>query len=86
MKQFLQKILNWLNERSKVPYANFEITDFEQDGRVKVTFNWNSAFIKKIHAMGFQAETEEDSVQLFFYTASLRPTQLASQDEVVVDN
>jgi hypothetical protein len=52
---------------------------------VAVNFNWNPAFAAKIKELGFEAETEEDAVQLFFYTASLRPTSLAADpaDEAV---
>lgn len=59
------------------PWACFEVVGFETDGRIKVQFNWNDAFIKKIKELGFEAETEDDCVQLFFYTSSMRPTQLS---------
>lgn len=65
------------------PWATFEVTGFENDGRVKVEFNWNDAFITKLNDLGFQAETEEDSVQLFFYAAQLRPTELSEGDASV---
>jgi hypothetical protein len=65
------------HEASSVPWASFEIADFESGERIKVKFNWNPAFINRIKELGFQAETDEDTVQLFFYTASMRPTQLA---------
>jgi hypothetical protein len=80
VKWFSQKLLNWSNKNSKEPWASFEVNGFEPDGRIKVNFNWNDEFIKKIHAMGFQAETEDDSVQLFFYASSMRPTALDSVD------
>lgn len=64
------------------PWAMFEIADFPEDGQVKVEFNWNEAFIKRINALGFQAENEQDSVQLFFYTASMKPSEL---DEAVAE-
>lgn len=67
-------------ENATEPWAVFEVTGFEADGRIKVSFNWNSTFITKIHALGFQAETEEDSVQLFFYASQMKPTELASGD------
>lgn len=70
-------------ENLGTPWATFEVGGFEDDGRVKVMFNWNRAFIDKIQELGFHAETEEDSVQLFFYTAQLRPTQLAAGDDPV---
>lgn len=77
----LRNLSNWAISRSKEPWASFEVTGFEQDGRIKVDFNWNEAFIKKIHGLGFKAETEEDSVQLFFYASSMRPTQFDGAEE-----
>lgn len=64
------------------PWAIFEITGLEKDGRVKVEFNWNPSFIKMINALGFQAETDEDSVQLFFYTSQMRPISLGGDETV----
>lgn len=70
------------NEASTEPWAIFEIAGIESDGRIKVQFNWNDAFISAINAMGFEAETEDDAVQLFFYTSQMRPTTLSeSLDE-----
>lgn len=71
------------HEGSSKPWAMFEIDGFEEDGRIKVRFSWNSAFIKKINDLGFQAETEDDSVQLFFYASQMRPTELSSGDDAV---
>ena len=59
------------------PWASFEVNGFEDDGRVKVDFTWNQAFVKKIKALGFEAETDQDCVQLFFFASSLRPTTMA---------
>lgn len=70
-------------EKVETPWATFEIAGFETDGRIKVMFNWNKAFITKINELGFQAETEEDSVQLFFYASQLKPTELAAGDDPV---
>ena len=70
-------------EATDEPWANFEVAGFETDGRIKVMFHWNTAFIDKIKDLGFQAETEEDSVQLFFYASQLRPTELSGGDNPV---
>jgi len=72
-----------IKEQSLEPWACFEVTGFEDNGRIRVEFKWNDAFIAKIRPLGFEAETEEDSVQLFFYTAQLRPTELSVGDESV---
>lgn len=76
MSKLLRKALTWSRNNSKHPWASFEVLGFEDDGRIKVTCSWNKAFINKIYELGFRAETEEDSVQLFFYTAQARPTEL----------
>jgi hypothetical protein len=81
VKKLLQKALNLAQSNAKEPWASFEIVGFEKDGRIKVITSWNKAFIKAIYALGFQAETEEDSVQLFFYTAQARPTEFDGAEE-----
>ncbi len=50
-----------------------EVEKFETDGRIKMSFDFNPAFVEKIKSLGFQAETDEDTVQLFFTAAALRP-------------
>ena len=77
VKKLLQRVLTWRRENDKDPWASFEIMGFEEDGRIKVNMNWNRAFIEHIYKLGFKAETEDDSVQLFFYTAQARPTELS---------
>jgi hypothetical protein len=79
----LNKLCSALKRRSKEPWASFEVTGFDDSGKIKVEFDWNDAFIKKINMLGFQAETEEDTVQLFFYASSMRPTELSSAEPVV---
>lgn len=81
VKKLLEKLLDNRRNASKEPWASFEVTGFEDDGRIKVQTNWNDAFIQQIHALGFKAETEEDSVQLFFYTAQARPTEFDGGEE-----
>ena len=81
VRKLLEKLLDKRREASSEPWASFEVTGFEEDGRIKVQTNWNSAFIAKIYELGFKAETEEDSVQLFFYTAQARPTEFDGADE-----
>lgn len=65
-------------EGSSEPWASFEVGGFEPDsGRVKVQFAWNQAFIDELTKLGFVAETQEDTVQMFFYAAQMKPTTLA---------
>lgn len=71
------------NEAIDEPWAMFEIIDFPSDGQIKIEFNWNDAFIARIQSLGFQAETDEDSVQLFFYASQMKPSALAEEDAPV---
>lgn len=63
-----------------MPWAMFEVDGFEDDGRIKVQFNWNAAFIRRLDQLGFTAETEQDTVQLFFYASQMRPMALHGGD------
>lgn len=72
----LRDKLTSVYEKDGTPWAAFEVVGFEEDGRVKVNFAWNQKFITKIKALGFDAETDEDRVQLFFFASSMRPTSL----------
>lgn len=59
-----------------------EVESFETDGRIKMSFDYNDAFVAKIKSMGFEAETDEDCVQLFFVASALRPASMAGDDPV----
>lgn len=67
------------------PWAMFEVVGFENDGQIKVEFNWNDAFISHITKLGFVAENEEDAVQLFFFTSQMRPSSLVNDSENEMD-
>lgn len=71
-------------DTSGTPWAIFEIMDFDGEGRVKVEFNWNAAFIKRLDELGFTAETEEDTVQLFFYASQMKPTTMSGGDQTAM--
>jgi hypothetical protein len=84
IKQFFKKAepINLLGSRgtfvkeqeaSSTPWAMFEIVNFDDEGQVKVEFSWNKPFIERLDELGFTAETEEDTVQLFFYTSQMQP-------------
>lgn len=82
----LPEDLEWKDERVSAfdgidePRASFTVTDFADD-RIRVEFDWNRAFINKVHELGFVGETEEDTVQMFFYASSMRPTGIPSETQ-----
>jgi hypothetical protein len=83
VRTFFQKLYSAVSNRSKTPWAVLEIQDIEDGGRVKIGFDFNQAFIEHVKKMGFQAETDEETVQLFFMASALRPITLAGGDEAV---
>jgi hypothetical protein len=83
VRAWIRRLFSSSQRKLKQPWAVLEIEAFEEDGRIKLAFDYNPAFIEKIHALGFHAETDEDSVQLFFLTSALRPMALSEGDEAV---
>ena len=72
MKKLIRRLFS-RSMRDGEPWAMLEVEKFEADGRIKMSFDYNDAFVAKIKSMGFEAETDEDCVQLFFVATALRP-------------
>jgi hypothetical protein len=75
--KLIRRLFTSQQEKSKEPWASFEITNVERDGRAKVAFSWNEAFINYIHKQGVQGMSDEESVQLFFMMARMSPEEQA---------
>ncbi len=73
VSKLFSALLEYSKKYSKRPWASFNITEFTEDNAVKVEFRWNNQFIKKIKEIGFHAETEEESVAMFFQASQMRP-------------
>lgn len=72
-------------EKSQAPWASFEVVGFDES-KAKVQMGWNQSFIKSLHEMGFSAESDEETVQLFFYASRLTPSDLIENDEPVSED
>lgn len=79
----MQKLYSAVSARSKTPWAVLEVQDIEENGRVKIGFDYNKSFVERVKKMGFHAETDEETVQLFFMASALRPITLAGGDAAV---
>lgn len=86
VKGLVQRLFGRVMRQQKTPWAMLEIQAFEPDGRIRMGFDYNPAFVEKIKELGYQAETDEDTVQLFFVASALRPMHLAGGDEAVQSN
>jgi hypothetical protein len=80
---WIRKLFLRQQEKSKTPWAMFEVAEFTENGQAKVNFSWNDAFLDQIQKHGFHAETPEDTVQLFFYASKMSPAELAGGDDPV---
>lgn len=83
VKKLIKSLFGRVMRSQASPWAILEVQEFAHDGRVKMSFDYNQAFVEKVKSLGFQAETDEDTVQLFFMTSALRPIQLMAGDEAV---
>ena len=85
VKSFIQRWYSRTMRKQKEPWAVLEVQSFEKDGRLKIGFDYNQAFVDKVKELGYQAETDEDTVQLFFVASALRPTGLVGDEAVQPD-
>ncbi len=84
MKKLIRRLFS-KSMKSGEPWAMLEVEKFEEDGRIKMSFDFNDAFVAKIKALGFDAETDEDCVQLFFVASALRPAETSGDAPVQSD-
>ena len=86
MLNLVKKLYYFLRYKSAVPWASFEVGEIGDGGKMQVHFIWNDSFITKLNSIGFKAETEEDTVQLFFYASQMRPDNLSGDSPVQPDS
>jgi hypothetical protein len=86
-RSWLIRLKEKLVSRSSKPWACFETSGPSAEGRIEFSISWNTQFIKQLRAAGFEADTEEAMVQMFFVSARLIPEQsmLPDIDEDVVN-
>lgn len=79
-------MLTWLKDklksRSKAPWAEFETSGIEADGRIRWAMRWNDAFIDQLQRHGFTGITTEETVQNFFLMCQMAPDGIHPEDTV----
>jgi hypothetical protein len=53
------------NIQYEEPYLDVKHSGIDEDGRVKMEMDWNTAFIRHLKENGIEAETEEEAVQKY---------------------
>ena len=84
MKKFLVKLLDRLHKRDKEPWAMFETSGIDDQGRIKIETFWNDAFIENARKFNLPGTTPEEVVTMFFVGAQIKPYHLP-EDEIVSD-
>ena len=82
-RSLLIRLHELLVSKSKKPWACFETSGIGEGERVAFTISWNRAFIENLRAAGFQATTDEETVQLFFIATRMLPEEMAGDEDTV---
>lgn len=82
-RSILITIKEWLAQRSSKPWACFETTGPDKDGRVAFTISSNKAFIKNLQNLGMAGTTDEETVQLFFLQTRMIPEDLMPIEDAI---
>lgn len=82
---FLSKLQEFIKKFSKKPWASFETTGPQSDGRLEFTISWNNAFIDVLKKAGYEGETEEEMVQLFYLSTQMLPENIIDEMEMGVN-
>jgi hypothetical protein len=75
-RSLLTRLQELLKKKSKKPWASFETSGPSKDGRLEFTMSWNDAFIDVLKRAGYEGETEEEMVQLFYLSTQMIPESL----------
>ena len=78
----LTAIVEIIRKMSKKPWASFETSGPDKDGRVAFTISCNKAFIERLKKAGYQGDSEEELVQLFFISSQMLPEHLMEDDSI----
>jgi hypothetical protein len=82
-RKFLIALQEKLVANSKDPWACFETTGPDPEGRLQFSISWNKAFISNLHAQGYQSMTDEETVQMFFLSTHMLPESMLDDADTV---
>jgi len=68
---------------SDVPWACFETTGPDKEGRLPFTVSYNKAFVKNLVEQGYQGMNDEETVQMFFISTRMLPESMMIDEDTV---
>lgn len=81
-RKFLISLQEKISANSKDPWACFETSGPDSEGRLGFSISWNKSFIANLHRQGIQGITDEETVQMFFLTIRMLPENMMDEDTV----
>ena len=64
-----EQVINLFCDRENIeleePRLDVLHSGIDEDGRIKMKLDWNTAFIRHLNENGIQAETEEETIQIY---------------------
>ena len=82
-RSLLVSIKELFSKNSKNPWACFETTGPNEDGRVAFSISANKAFIKNLQDLGMGGINDEETVQMFFLQMRMIPENMVPTDDAV---
>lgn len=82
-RSWLIRAKEFLSRRSKQPWACFETTGPDKEGRVAFSIAYNDAFITNLSNMGMSGTTPEETIQMFFLQMRMIPETMLDQEDTV---
>ncbi len=82
-RSWLLKLKELLSRKSKKPWACFETTGPDAEGRVAFSISFNDAFIQNLSDLGMSGTTPEETVQMFFLQMRMIPESMMDQEDTV---
>ena len=89
VRKSLRKLLLWLLDKTqqggKEPFSLYYTSGIDASGQAPIQFIWNKAFVENIRRFGYECETEEETIELFYLaTRPVSLAQAAQEDEEIV--
>lgn len=81
-RSLLIRFKEFLSRRSKSPWACFETTGPDSEGKVAFSINYNNAFVENLRKLGMGATNDEETVQLFFLQMRMLPDELVDDETI----
>lgn len=82
LKDYKEYVARKNKKASSEPYIEIISEGIDPVGRVKIEFDWNTAFILQLRKNGFEGSSEEEIIQKWFQAITLSHSDILFDDEL----